>query len=236
MGRKKGVLKSAQDAVKDNARKVGKAREAYSTLIHKLAFLVGSAGFFVLILLGIHWVTGQVAPGVNPITISEGDFARYLIIAVFCASFTGWLIVDDGQSRLQDRSGRIPGLLAFGLLPIVCLVASVWPVSAAEWTGLPHQDGNSNHPFWLFVRYYPIVLIGICLAFAFRREAVPRKYFKMKRAAKFVLLTAPYVVLLIFQELSLRDRLLNDALGNTLGAVGLNAQLVLAVMTSSSVE
>lgn len=242
MGKKQGAVASAQKAVKRNVKNVKRAKRRYDEIIEWIAKVIGGVGLVALILFGVAWGLREFTEVELPIELSRKQLLNYTIISVFCASFLGWLVVSDGQERIERRSNRILMLIVFLMLPVLCLISSVFPslsIKAAELAGasLPEQSESSNHPFWLFVRYFPILLIAVCLVAAFRKEAMPGKHVKKKRALKFACFTAPYVILIVFQELSLKNELVKDALDATpLAAIGVNVPLIFAILTSTSYE
>ncbi|MCA8939834.1 MAG: hypothetical protein KDB07_08505 [Planctomycetes bacterium] len=231
------ILSASHKAVKGGVKKVRRAKSALDHGIEVLAFFVGIAGFVAIVGLGVLYLWHRFEAESYPSWISPNHFMAYGVFAVFAASFTGWLIVCDGQERLEKKSHRIVSMVFFGLLPLVCLVATVFPNWTAEVSGLPAVDAQPWHPFWIFVRFYPLLLIFLCLWIAFKREAKPRKYFKKKRALKFLLLASPYILVLVFQELSLKQSLVESATDATIGgtAVGaaINIQLIMALMTGT---
>lgn len=234
------LISASHKAVKGGIKKVKRAKSGLDSLIEVVAFITGIVGFVALVGLGVLWGWHEIAADSYPDLIPTNKLMPLAIIAVFCASFTGWLIVNDGQDRLEKKTHRLFAVIVFGLLPLVCLAATVFPDWIAETFSLPSVDSDKWHSFWVFVRFYPLLLIFICLWVAFKRDAKPRKYFKKKRALKFLLLAAPYIVVLIFQELSLKATLVQDATDATLGssglnmaAAGVNIQLIMALMTGS---
>src|SRR5690606_12293170 len=150
----------------------------------------------------------------------------------------------DGQGRIDKKIPDWFSTLAFGILPLLCLLSTVLSGKLPEWFGfIPEQEAQPYHPYWAFVRFYPLVLTALCLAMAFKAAAKPRKYMKKKRALKFLMLALPYAIVMIYSELSLKSGLVEEGLDKTigegglnLGALGVNVQLILALMTGSRLE
>lgn len=230
----KAAVKAAKAEIKRDVKKVKQAKKSYDEFMGKVTLVVGVLGFVALAGLGALWLWRRLHPATVPGIIVPRDFIGALIIAVFCASFIGSIVVGKGQALMAKRTGRKLALVLFFVLPVVCLIATIFPSWTARTFGLPPMDANPLYPFWLMVRWYPPVLVAISLLTVFRDEAQSsRGDIRRKPALKFALIVAPYIAIMVFQELSLKSELLGGALNSTLGAIGINTQLILAVMTGS---
>jgi len=246
-GKRKGfsLFKSGRKAVKEQIRNVNEVRERVNDGIETLALWVGVIGFLGVGVFVIWWGLLTWKPEWAPVpveTFSMRAVTLSLVASLMCASALGWLLVNDGQGAVEKKSGRILSVVLFGLLPLGCLVATLFPMTTAKVLGLPALEVNPGHTFWMWVRFYPMVLVFVCLMVAFKRTAQPRKYVKKARALKFLLLSAPYLVVMLVQEVTLvkeaamQDALQTELLQSTLGTAGVNAQLILAVVTTSRID
>jgi hypothetical protein len=246
-GKRLGFLARRRKVLMRQVKTVKATRENLHELVEVIAWWLGVVGFTGVIVTSLYWGFVSLMPQYSPLPMDSWGHSRLyavLLACVLAASGLGWLLVNDGQRLIRKSTGRPIMVILFGVLPMICLVASLFPATVARTAGLPPLAGgddqllaNANHPFWLFVRFYPPALIGASLLVAFKATAQPRKYFKRDRALKFLLLASPYVAVLVFQEINiLRHEAVEGTLQSTLGGVGLNLHLILTVLAGGAID
>lgn len=239
------LFRRGKRAVKHQIQNVEAAREKLNDAMETGALWLGVLGFIGVAVFLIWWGLLTWKPDWAPLPVEKFSLKAVtlsLVGSLMAASCLGWLLVNDGQSSIEKKSGRGLSVILFGALPMFCLAATLFPAKMSQWLGIPAMEHEPGHPFWLWIRFYPMVLVAVCLLVAFKQTVKPRKYVKKARAAKFILLSAPYLVVLLVQEITLmKEAALQDAIStpmlqSTLGTAGVNAQLVLAVMTSGRID
>ncbi len=246
-GRRSGFFARRRKVFMRQVKTVKETRENLHDLAEVIAWWLGVAGFAGVLITSAYWAFVSLLPQFAPLPVEtwgHGRLYAILLACVLAASGLGWLLVNDGQRLIHKRTGRGAMVLLFGLLPMVCLLASLFPATVSRMTGLPPLASdtealaaNANHPFWLFVRFYPPALIAASLLVAFKATAQPRKYFKKDRALKFVVLASPYLAVMVFQEINiLRSEAVEGTLASTLGGAGLNVHLILTVLAGGAVD
>ena len=232
----KGKFRAAKAEIKQDVRKAKEVKRRWDILVERLALVGGISGFVALGALMALWVWNFVSSSTVPRFISPSNYMNYGVAALFASSFIGWLLVIDGEDLISKRTGHRLAIVFFFLLPLICLVAKVFPSKTALIMGFPSMDGHPTYPFWLFVRFYPMLLVFTCLAIAFKSEAKARKHIQNKKAAKFLLLATPYIILVLFQEFSVKEEVVSASLSSTLGVAGIDIQLMLAVLMGSRLD
>jgi hypothetical protein len=239
------VFRAGKRAVKHQIQNVQEAREKLNDAVETGALWIGVLGFIGVAAFLVWWGLLTWKPDWAPLTPDQFSLKAVtlsLVGSLLAASCLGWLLVNDGQGAIEKKSGRGLSVILFGVLPMLCLVATLFPAKVSHFMNMPMIEQQPGHPFWLWVRFYPMVLVAVCLMVAFKRTVQPRKYVKKARAAKFLLLSAPYLVVLLVQEITLmKEAALEEAINtpmlqSTLGTAGVNAQLVLAVVTTSRID
>ncbi|CAG0933358.1 hypothetical protein PLCT1_02343 [Planctomycetaceae bacterium] len=197
---------SKRSPINDAARSTLRAKESFDRFVMKVALVVGWAGVAALCALAPMWYWGG----------RDEKLGAWMIGAVMAASLVGWGYINEGQNELSRRMGGALGMIVFFWLPLACGAATLLEARLAHWTGFAPPD----HPFWLFVRWYPPVMVMWCAATYLKRQALPRARLHFWRGVGSIVLLLPYAILFAYLVLHLRVEPLEGPLHETLGEVG----------------
>lgn len=208
------------------ARSLRARKRAFDDSVKSLAWWVGWFGMGLLALNGLLWlVPHSVWDGV--LGLRAERLPVYTMVAMLLASLVGWLYVNKGEDRIKKRLGRHVNLALFVVLPLACMAAGL----LQEW--LTRQTGwqPPGHPFWLFVHWYPSLLVITCATVFLAWKSRPRKHVYLDRGLGYTLLFLPYGLLFAFLVLRVRLDFVGDSMQETMAAMGRYAlviQLVIA--------
>lgn len=211
---------------KASIRKASRAKKSFDRGVQAFAWYAGWVGFGLLVLCGLLWLLPRDAwDGV--LALKARSLPLYTLVALLMASLLGWRLVNLGEDRLKRNFGKQVNLVLFVILPIGCILAELLQSHVADSTGMQPPD----HPFWLFVRWYPIALICVSAGVFLMWKSRPRKRVYFDRGVGYVMLLTPYALLFAFLELGLRMDWLDTHLRETFSAAGqytIALQLVVA--------
>ena len=207
-------------------RKAKRAKRRFDEFVEDAAWYLGWLGVGLLAICGLLWlVPHDVWDGT--LGLHEARLPIYTLVAMLLASLVGWGYVNDGEDRIRKGLGKQVDLVLFVILPLACIAAELLKTWIARQTGMQPP----NHPFWLFVRWYPIALICVSAAAFMLWKSRPRRHVYLDRGLGYALLLAPYALLFAFLELGLRMDWVDQNLRETFGAAGqysIALQLVVA--------
>ena len=200
---------------KGSIRKASRAKKSFDGLVQAVAWYSGWVGFGLLLLCGLLWLL-PIETWDGVLALQADRLPLYTLIALLMASLLGWRLVNFGEDRLKRNFGRHVNLVLFVILPVACILAEWLQAHVTDATGMQPP----NHPFWLFVRWYPIVLISVCAVVFLLWKSRPRKRVYFDRGVGYVILLTPYALLFAFLELGLRLDWLDTHMRETFSAAG----------------
>ena len=213
-------------SARKSIRKASRAKKSFDAAVQLLAWYAGWLGFALLVACGLLWLVPRDSWD-RLLALNADSLPLYTLIALLMASLLGWRLVNLGEDRLQRNFGKHVNLVLFVVLPIACILAELLQQYVTDATGMQPPD----HPFWLFVRWYPIALICVSAAVFLMWKSRPRKRVYFDRGIGYALLLTPYAMLFAFLELGLRMDWLDTHLRDTFSAAGqytIALQLVVA--------
>jgi hypothetical protein len=156
------------------------------------------------------WLSGN--------TIMPRDkLGGWTIGALMAASLVGWRYVNEGQNALARKMGDgLVSMLIFFWVPLACGAATLFEARVAEATGF----ASPGHPFWIFVHWFPPLVVMVCAVAYLKKQALPRSRVHFWRGVGSVVLLLPYALLFAYLVLHLRIVELEGPLHETLGDVG----------------
>lgn len=207
-------------------RKARRTKRRFDEFVENVAWYSGWCGLALLLACGLLWlIPHDLWDGT--LSLRDDRLPIYTVVALMLASLVGWGYVNSGEDRIRRRVGRPVDLTLFVILPLVCILAGLLQGWLADQTGMRPPD----HPFWLFVRWYPPLIVAVsALAFLLWKSR-PRKRLYFDRALGYALLLTPYALMFAFLELQLRLDWINQPMQETLNSLGrysLSAQLIVA--------
>jgi hypothetical protein len=205
-------------SIRASANRISARKRAFDAAVKGVLWYVGWIGMGLLIACAVLWMV----PGAVP----ADRLPIYTMIAMLMASFVGWLYVNKGQDRIKKHLGRPVNVVLFLLLPTGCLIAGL----AQEWVGDATGWQPPAHPFWLFVHWYPIVLVIVCAAVFLTWKSRPRKHVYIERGVGYVLLFAPYALLFAYLSLGVHMDWIEGSMHETLTSMGSYAIAVQLLM------
>ncbi len=154
----------------------------------------------------------------TPLWLSRRDEQTtvWLVSALLAASLVGWRNVNEGQNALSRAIGPGLGMFIFFWLPLACGAASLFEARLVEATGFAAPD----HPFWLFVRWFPPLTVMVCAAAYLKRQALPRSRVHFWRGIGSIVLLLPYALLFAYLVLHMSVEPLEGPLHETMAQVG----------------
>ncbi len=197
---------SRRSSISAAARSTRLAKERFDAAVMRLAAIVGWAGVSALCVLGPMWLAGK----------GDEKTGAWMVGALMAASLVGWRNVNEGQNALARKTGPALGMFLFFWLPLCCGAASLLEARLAQATGFAGPD----HPFWIFVRWFPPITVMACAAAYLKRQALPRSRVHFWRGIGSIVLLVPYALLFAYLVLHLRIAPLEGPLHETLGEVG----------------
>ncbi len=164
------------------------------------------------------WLGVAALGAVTPLWLSRRDEQTtvWLVGALLAASLVGWRNVNEGQNALSRAIGPGLGMFIFFWLPLACGAASLFEARLVEATGFAAPD----HPFWLFVRWFPPLTVMVCAAAYLKRQALPRSRVHFWRGIGSIVLLLPYALLFAYLVLHLSVEPLEGPLHETMAQVG----------------
>lgn len=207
------------------ARSLRARKRAFDDSVKAGSWWVGWFGMGLLALVGLLWLI--------PHSVWDGTLGLraerlpvYTMVAMLLASLVGWLYVNKGEDRIKKQLGRHVNLALFVVLPLACMAAGL----LQDWL-MRQTDWPQGHPFWLFVHWYPSLLVVVCAAVFLAWKAKPRKHVYLDRGLGYTLLFLPYALLFAFLVLRVRLDFVGESMQETMAAMGryaLVGQLVIA--------
>lgn len=208
------------------ARSVRARKRRFDEFVETAAWYAGWAGVAMLAGCAILWLLpGDSWDGT--LKLRADRLPLYAMVALLLASLVGWGYVNIGENRLKKNFGKHLNLALFVVLPLACIAAGMLKGWITDQTGWHSAD----HPFWLFVRWYPPLLVVVCAGVFISWKARPRKHVYLERGLGYLLLLVPYAMLFAFLELGIRLEWLDGPLRDTFSALGqysVALQLVMA--------
>ncbi|CAG0950880.1 hypothetical protein PLCT2_00187 [Planctomycetaceae bacterium] len=194
-----------RSAISSAAASTRRAKERFDAGVMRLASLVGWIGVAALCVLTPLWLSRR-----------DEQSTIWLVSALLAASLVGWRNVNEGQNALSRAIGPGLGMFIFFWLPLCCGAASLFEERLVEATGFAAPD----HPFWLFVRWFPPLTVMVCAAAYLKRQALPRSRVHFWRGVGSIVLLLPYALLFAYLVLHLSVEPLEGPLHETLAQVG----------------
>lgn len=166
----------------------------------------------------VGWLGVAALGAVTPLWLSRRDEQTtvWLVSALLAASLVGWRNVNEGQNALSRAIGPGLGMFIFFWLPLACGAASLFEARLVEATGFAAPD----HPFWLFVRWFPPLTVMVCAAAYLKRQALPRSRVHFWRGIGSIVLLLPYALLFAYLVLHMSVEPLEGPLHETMAQVG----------------
>ena len=212
--------------LRSSARSLKARKRAVDDAVKAVAWYVGWLGLILLALCGVLWLI----PADNwdgTAGLRAERLPLYTMVAMLAASLVGWLYVNKGEDRIKQRLGRNVNLALFVLVPIACMIAGFLQPWLTEQTGWQPP----GHPFWIFVHWYPTMLVIVCAVVFLNWKAKPRKHVYVDRGVGYALLFLPYGLLVAYLVLGVRLDWIGQSIQETMTAMGrysLAIQLVIA--------
>jgi hypothetical protein len=216
-------------SLRSTARDAKAYKRAFDRFVRGVAWYDGWVGMFALIALGMLWLLPRQH---WQHALPPDRLAVYTVIALLFASLVGWSYVNQGEDRIRRRIGKRANLVAFVIIPIACLLAELLSRQVSTATGM-HPP---THPFWVFVRWYPPVLIVLSAGVFMLWKSKPRKRVYLDRGVAYAVLLTPYALLFAYMVVGLYVGWLDESLDQTLASAGAYAiaiQLVMAYLIGS---
>ena len=184
------AARSTTKTLKSAARTALSAPERLRRALVPVAFWTGCVG--VAAVLGCAALA--LLPAERwPAALDTAHLPLYAVLSLCVASLVGWGCVQEGQGRVKRTIGKPTAVIAFLVLPLAAAALSfldkhVLATPLREWPG-----GT-----WiaLFVRWYTPLLVAVSLVTFLTWRTRPRRRVYLTRGAGFVILVAPYVLLL----------------------------------------
>lgn len=194
-----------RSAISSAAASTRRAKERFDAGVMRLATVAG-------------WLGVAALGAVTPLWLSRRDEQTtvWLVSALLAASLVGWRNVNEGQNALSRAIGPGLGMFIFFWLPLACGAASLFEARLAEATGFAAPD----HPFWLFVRWFPPLTVMVCAAAYLKRQALPRSRVHFWRGLGSIVLLLPYALLFAYLVLHMSVEPLEGPLHETMAQVG----------------
>lgn len=194
-----------RSAISSAAASTRRAKERFDAGVMRLATVAG-------------WLGVAALGAVTPLWLSRRDEQTtvWLVGALLAASLVGWRNVNEGQNALSRAIGPGLGMFIFFWLPLACGAASLFEARLVEATGFAAPD----HPFWLFVRWFPPLTVMVCAAAYLKRQALPRSRVHFWRGIGSIVLLLPYALLFAYLVLHLSVEPLEGPLHETMAQVG----------------
>lgn len=194
-----------RSAISSAAASTRRAKERFDAGVMRLATVAG-------------WLGVAALGAVTPLWLSRRDEQStvWLVSALLAASLVGWRNVNEGQNALSRAIGPGLGMFIFFWLPLACGAASLFEARLVEATGFAAPD----HPFWLFVRWFPPLTVMVCAAAYLKRQALPRSRVHFWRGIGSIVLLLPYALLFAYLVLHMSVEPLEGPLHETMAQVG----------------
>jgi hypothetical protein len=214
------------------AARVGRAVTKVATIGRRLdervrpwATAVGWIGVAALLVCALLAVLPSAA---WPAGLARDRLPVWATLSLVAASLLGWSFMQEGQARIERRTGRRWALVLFVFLPIAATF-----VTFVEQHGAPDAATRAewSGTFWLARWYSPAAIVASLASFL---ASKPRRG---NRRAAYALLLLPYAVLVATLLFGFRFPWLDEPLRRTLGSLGAGAvalQLILAWFVGSS--
>lgn len=208
------------------ARSARARKRAFDDAVKAFAWYAGWIGMALLALAGVIWAFGPERLD-GAMGLRAHDLPIYTMAALIMASLLGWWYINKGEDRIKRRIGRHAALGLFVILPLVCMAAGLLQKQLVGATGWQPPD----HPLWLFVHWYPPLLVVASAISFLTWKARPRKHVYLDRGLGYALLFTPYALLFAYLALGMHLGWIDQHLHETLAAAGgyaLVLQLVFA--------
>ena len=190
-------------------------RERLNAFLLPFAWWVGALGLMALCSCG---VLAAMSEDDWPEILDPDQLPLYAMGSLVAGSLLGWGCMQTGLARLRRAVGWRVGGWFFVLLPIACCVVVLLDgrlFAMTEWEYGAHVA--------LAVRWYPPILIGLCLVSFVVGEARKEGEGGVQRGAWSLLLIGPYVLLMATLVLGLQAPGLTETLEETLEEMGSGA-------------
>ena len=213
-------------SISSKARSIRARKRRFDDAVKAGAWYVGWIGMGLLALCGLLWlIPADSWDGLAG--LSADRLPVYTMVATLMASLVGWLHINKGEDRIKARLGKSVNLVLFVVLPIGCLLCEfVQPWLSDQTAWQPH-----GHSLWLFVHWYPTLLVILCAGVFLSWKSRPRKHVYLERSFGYGLLFMPYGLLFAFLVLEVRVDWVGQSMQETMTTMGrysLGVQLVIA--------
>ena len=207
-------------------RKARRTKRRFDEFVESAAWYLGWFGVALLVACGLLWlIPDDNWNGV--VGLRAERLPIYTLVAMLFASLVGWGYVNSGEDRIRRRLGKPIDITLFVVLPLACIAAGLLQGWLSDKTGMTPP----SHPFWVFVRWYPPLLVCVSAATFLLWKSRPRKRMYLDRGLGYTLLLGPYALLFAFMEFGLRLDWLSEPMKETFASSGQYAialQLIVA--------
>ncbi|MBK8205353.1 MAG: hypothetical protein IPK87_01045 [Planctomycetes bacterium] len=202
-------------SLRSSARSARARKRAFDDAVKAFAWYAGWVGMALLAAVGLLWLLPRDSWD-GTAGLQGGHLPVYTLVALLMASLVGWWYVNKGEDRIKRRIGRPLHTVAFVVLPLACMAAGFLQDSVADATNMQPP----GHPFWLFVRWYPPVLVMVCAVVFLAWKARPRRHVYLDRGLGYALLFLPYALLFAYIAVGVYVDWLDESLHDTLASAG----------------
>lgn len=202
-------------SLRTSARSARARKRAFDNAVKAFAWYAGWVGMALLAIVGLLWLLPRDSWD-GMAGLDAAHLPIYTLVALLMASLVGWWYINKGEDRIKQRIGRTLHIVAFVVVPLACMAAGFLQATIADATNMQPP----GHPFWLFVRWYPPVLVLICAAVFLAWKARPRRHVYLDRGLGYALLFLPYALLFAYLAADVYVDWLDDSLHDTLASAG----------------